>query len=81
MSFNVLINVTEFVFIYSVKINTFKLKRMIFVYELLLFLKFDGRFIHRTVFCVLRDTCTAVYCLILILLCVRSCCMQGGAHS
>jgi len=35
MSFNILIDVTAFVFIHSVKINTFELKLLIFVYELL----------------------------------------------
>lgn len=80
MSSNILINVTAFVFIYSVKINTFKLKHLIFVYKLLLFLKFHGRFVHWTFFCVLQDTCTAVYCFILLLLCVQSCCMQQGAR-
>lgn len=72
MSCNILINVTAFVFIYSVKINTFKLKRLIFVYELLLFLKFHRCSIHWTLFCVLQDMCTTVYCFILIFLCVCS---------
>lgn len=81
MSFNILINVTVFVFIHSVKINTFKMKCLIFVYELLLFLKFHVCFIRWTLFCVLQDMCTAVYCFVLILLCVQSCCVQGGARS
>lgn len=81
MSFNILINVVAFVFIYYVKINTFKLKCLIFVYELLLFLKFHRRFIHWTLFYVLQDMCRALYCFILILLCVQSCCMQGDARS
>jgi len=81
MSSNILINVAAFVFIYYVMINTFKLKCLIFVYELLLFLQFHRRFIHWTLFCVLQDMCAAVYCFILILLCVQCCCMQGGAHS
>jgi len=52
MSFNILINVTAFVFIHYVQINTFKLKCLIFVYELLPFLKFHRR---RTFFlCVAR---------------------------
>ena len=60
MSFDILINVTGFVCLHSVKINTGRLKRLIFVYELLLFLKFRRRFIRWTLFCVLQDMYTAV---------------------